>query len=98
MKTKLIALLALFALSNCASSTSTDAELAKAQASLSAAQLGFDIAEILYVSKASDPKSNQTTLLAAKSVLDKARTRLTEEQARLAKIQLDRSSVVGKTN
>lgn len=98
MKTKLFVLLALFALSNCASPSSTDAELASAQSSLSAAQLGFDLAEILYVSKVSDPKTDKASALTAKAVLEKARERLTAEQARVAKIQLDRAQAAANAS
>lgn len=92
MKSILIitALMACINLSNCASDTSTDQEISQAQTAVKAASFGLDIAEMAYAAKMADPSTDPVTRLVATQTLQKARTHLAEEQAKLAAIQQKR--------
>ena len=92
-RTSIILCAALFgmcALSNCASDTSTDQEISQAQTAVKAASFGLDIAEMAYAAKMADPSTDPATRLVATQTLQKARTQLAEEQAKLAAIQQKR--------
>ena len=84
------AIFAATALSNCASDSSTDQEISQAQTAVKAASFGLDIAEMAYAAKMADPSTDPVTRLVATQTLQKARTQLAEEQAKLAAIQQKR--------
>jgi len=85
-----VAAFAILSLSNCASDTSTDQEISQAQAAVAAASFGLDIAEMAYTAKMADPSTDPITRLVATQTVQKARTLLAEEKAKLAAIQQKR--------
>ncbi|MEQ1751212.1 MAG: hypothetical protein ABL974_17420 [Prosthecobacter sp.] len=85
-----VAAFAMLSLTNCASDSSTDQEISQAQAAVAAADFGLDIAEMAYTAKMADPSTDPITRLVAAKTMEKARTHLAEEKAKLAAIQQKR--------
>lgn len=78
----------------CAGPNSTDKELARAVQSVEVAQFSFELAQVVYGARLTDPTTSPAERLVAQKIIEEARKRLADEKSRLEAIQARRAAAL----